>query len=197
MKINNSAYKIGKEQAEGVLLIACIYLWLGWKINQIQKGFPRGFRKKIEQEDILGGLGRPFSYNISPPLLEYLETCSLSWRLTNAIFLWSFKWHRNILLNVSYVLRSPIFESLGTEDKGESRICYIFFTILFFNSSAHLGSTWHKHVLMEDLWIAHCLLTAISNCICKIAGTKYVLQSFVLTPRRQAIKQIHTVQNGQ
>lgn len=98
----------------------------------------------------------------------------------------------NILLNVSYVLRSPIFESLGTEDKEESRICYVFFTVLFFNSSAHLGSTWHKHVLMEDLWIAHCLLTAISNCICKIAGTKYVLQSFVLTPRRQAIKQRYT-----
>lgn len=28
----------------------------------------------MEREDILGGLGRPFSYNASPPLLEYLET---------------------------------------------------------------------------------------------------------------------------
>lgn len=56
MKINNSAYKIGKEQAEGVLLIACIYLWLGWKINQIQKGFPRGFRKKNRAGGYFGGI---------------------------------------------------------------------------------------------------------------------------------------------
>lgn len=83
MKINNCAYKIGKEQAEGVLLIACIYLGLGWKINQIQKGFLRGFRKNKEGEDVLGGGGgvrvrvregwHTATNNSSSHLLEHLE----------------------------------------------------------------------------------------------------------------------------
>lgn len=131
MKINNSAYKIGKEQAEGVLLIACIYLWLGWKINQIQKGFPRGFRKKIEQEDILGGLGRPFSYNISPPLLEYLETWSLSWRLTNAIFLWSFKWHKYIIECILCAKKSNFWKSRHRRQGGIKNMLRIFYHSVF------------------------------------------------------------------